>query len=208
MWKSQYPLYALPNETLRATGVAGVLMKSGVVLTPSMLTYLAALRPRLDFDIIVTSGLRSVSDQASAMLTKFQMGGITELYATYSNDAEIMRMVNEYGSSLEGFRQAIQDQVNRGVYMSRHMRGDGLDFRVRDLTQAQQTKLSVAALAAGATKVLAEGVPPHLHVDGFANPIAFLPTLTRTQMVLGAAGGAGAGGLVLFLAWRWWWRSR
>jgi hypothetical protein len=179
-------------------------MKPGVVLNQAMINYLGALRPRLDFDLVVTSGVRTVADQASAMLTKFQMGGVNELYSTYSNDAEITRMVNEYGGSLDGFKRALQDQVNRGVYMSRHMRGDGLDFRVSGLTDAQQTKLKVASLAAGAQQVIPEGVPPHIHVDGFSSPIAFFPAMTTTQMALGAVAGAGAGGLLLFLAWRWW----
>lgn len=185
------------------TAVPGVYAKVGVALNDSMLAFLKAVRGRTGFDIVVTSGTRSPYQQAQAMITKFQMGGIQELYNTYSNDAEITRMVNEYGPTVEGFARALQDQLARGVYMSRHLRADALDFRVDGLSASEREQLMAASAASGAKKILYEGTPPHIHVDGFGGGIiAYARDLPPIVWVGGAVGGVGVAGLFLWLVWR------
>lgn len=185
------------------TAVPGVYAKVGVALNDSMLAFLKAVRGRTGFDIVVTSGTRSPYQQAQAMITKFQMGGIQELYNTYSNDAEITRMVNEYGPTVEGFARALQDQLARGVYMSRHLRADALDFRVDGLSASEREQLMAASVASGAKKILYEGTPPHIHVDGFGGGIiAYARDLPPIVWVGGAVGGVGVAGLFLWLVWR------
>lgn len=186
------------------TAVPGVYAKVGVALNDSMLAFLKAVRGRTGFDIVVTSGTRSPYQQAQAMIAKYQVGGIRELYDTYSNDAEITRMVNEYGPTVEGFARALQDQLARGVYMSRHLRADALDFRVDGMTVVEQEQLKAASTASGATKVLYEAKPaPHIHVDGFGGGIiAYARDLPPLVWVGGAVGGVGVAGLFLWLVWR------
>jgi len=59
----------------------------------------------------------------------------------------------------------IQEQIGNGVYISKHLRDAGVDFRDRDLSGKEKSILRASAIDAGAVNVLREGVPPHTHVE-------------------------------------------
>lgn len=189
-----------------ATRIPGVYTQSGLDITDTMWSFLSVLRPRLGFDITVNSGRRSPARQAAAMLVKYQLGGINELFNTYSSysHGEIRKMVEEYGPTAAGFQRAIEDQISRGFVISPHIRSDALDISVSGLSPAQIELLKAAAIASGAKKAIHEKTPPHVHIDGFGGGIIdYLPTVSKTQVALGLTGGAVAGGVLLYLLYRW-----
>lgn len=134
-----------------------------------LLDRLAAL---LGFTVEVTSGIRSPWAQASAMAGKIQRGD--NLYALYSQDDLVSEILAAVGSTLapdiESMAAVIEDQVDRGRYVSRHLRGDGLDLRTTGggssrLSDDQITQLK-AALDTLGLDWLDEG--DHIHLEGLA----------------------------------------
>ncbi|HMB58065.1 MAG TPA: RHS repeat-associated core domain-containing protein [Arenimonas sp.] len=116
--------------------------------------------------LIVTDGLRTPREQASRMLYKIRHG---EGVRIYRNHAAAMEILNSYRSAkisksnpLDAMERTISDQVGRGVYISDHLGNTAIDFRSRDVNRRA---FSEAAGVAGATLILDEGVPPHLHVQ-------------------------------------------
>jgi hypothetical protein len=144
------------------TDIPGVYMKSGVVLNESMKGFLRTLQPKLGFDIVVTSGTRTVDSQASAMMNKLRTqgpGGILNLYGQKDLAQEVVD-----AGTLSKIKSVLAAQVSRGRYISRHMRGDALDFRVTGLSGSERGKLvSTAGSMVGSRNVIDEG--DHIHVE-------------------------------------------
>jgi len=137
--------------------------KSGVVLTDSMVEFLDALDQLLSFPVVITSGLRSVSDQASAMWTKITGGD--DLYDLYSQK-DLIGEVMSSASSKSAIRAVIAEQVNRGRYLSDHMRGNAVDIRSRDLSSSQKATVMALADELGAKPVdETTSASPHIHVE-------------------------------------------
>jgi len=116
--------------------------------------------------LTVTDGLRSPRDQASRMLYKMMHG---EGVSIYRNTAAANAIMDAYqaavrdGTSPSGsMEQVIKSQVDHGVYISDHLTGRAVDFRSIGVSRAAFRE---AADSSGATKVLDEGVPAHLHVE-------------------------------------------
>ena len=119
--------------------------------------------------LVVTDGSRTAQDQASRMHYKISNGEGVRLYANRVAANEVLNSYNsavnaglgrnEVISSMAG---VISDQMARGVYISKHLRGGAVDFRSRDLTGSDRQAFREAA---GTSKVLLEGVPPHFHVE-------------------------------------------
>lgn len=149
----------------------GITVNDGVRLTPVLVAYLNRLRAALPaaVPLHVNSGVRTPSEQADAMWTKYQEaeakgtgGGAAELIATYGAKADALFQVahTEWAALVE---QAQAD----GTLFSRHLTGDALDVRTRDLTDSARADLIAAVKATGA-RPLYEGTPPHLHIDRIA----------------------------------------
>lgn len=156
------------------TSVPGVYAKSGVELNSRMRGFLAVLRAKFGDTLVVTSGIRSTAAQASAMRTKVAQGGVSELDiygATLRNE-----VIEGGTSSSAAIRATLDKQVARGVYMSRHMRGDALDFRTTGMGADDLKKLQAEVKALGANQ-LYESVPPHLHVEDIPAQFAALDPL-------------------------------
>ena len=161
------------------TLVPGVWAKSGVELNSRLRGFLAALRVRHGRNLVVTSGVRSTQAQASAMRTKVQMGGVGELDIY---PASLRTEVVEGGTgSTAAIKATLDKQVARGVYMSRHMRGDALDFRTTGMASDDLGDLKADVKALGAN-YLYEPTPPHLHVEDIPSHFAALD-----PVVLGGA---------------------
>jgi len=122
-----------------------------------------------DKKLVVTDGSRTAQGQASRMHYKITNGEGVRLYANraaanevldaYSNAVAANLERNEVISSMA---DVIADQMARGVYISGHLRDGAVDFRSRDMTGGDHHAFRAAA---GASKVLREGVPPHYHVE-------------------------------------------
>lgn len=170
-----------------ASGIPGVYMKRGVVLTDDLRTFLAALRQRLAFDVVVTSAVRTPSAQAAALAQDHN-------FAVYSQQ-DLVRELTAGGSrpSAAAMTRVLQSQVNRGRYLSRHMRSDALDFRVSGVSATERAQLK-STLSAMGGRVLDEG--DHIHVEAITGGLVqrLREQLPSVQTV--AVAGAG-----LWLAW-------
>ena len=138
---------------------------SSLVLTSAMEKFLDALDPLLPFDIVITSGLRTPAGQASVMLSKIRAG--EDLYKLYRSQPDLVKEVMDAKSSASAATAAIQKQVNRGRYLSDHMRGNAVDVRSSNLTTAQGNKLMTLARQLGVKPVDERSAPwgPHIHIE-------------------------------------------
>ena len=155
---------------------AGVYGDSDLDVNQGQFDFMAALRyltPQ-HVRIYITSATRSPYRQALAMLVKLEQAGPQELYKTYANDQIVSELLNA-ARDANTWAGILQKYANQGIYMSRHMRGDALDIRTRDISSSDVNAIINAAKQLGA-KTLLEGVPPHLHVDSFANAKTILQT--------------------------------
>lgn len=148
-----------------AAAPSGVTLASGVELTPEASAFLAELRSTLasSVPIRVNSAGRTIEQQASAMLKKYQAGGAQELYDVYASDATIAKLL-AVPKTTAAWSEVIRAELARGVRLSRHLAGGAIDLRTRDITDAQLSALVAAVKAVGGRPLL-EDAPPHLHVD-------------------------------------------
>lgn len=153
------------------TAPAGVSLRPGVHVNERMLGFLHDLRAAVPSSIplTVTSGYRTPSEQASAMLKKFAYAeskgkpGAEELHDIYGDDAAVDLLLR-VPRSVEAWAAEIERLVAAGHSFSRHMRWGALDLSIRDLTSAQLDQVKAAVKSLGG-RYLHESLPPHLHVD-------------------------------------------
>lgn len=149
------------GSTEPVPGIPGVSAKRGVVLTAHLWSFLAALQPIVGAPVAVTSGVRTPSGQATVMLRllldpKKGVVYVRNLYGGGDLVNEILAVPQTHAA----IHAVIEAQVRRGRFISRHLRGNGLDLRTRGLTAPEIARLRAAAEAIGA-KVIDEG--DHLH---------------------------------------------
>lgn len=139
--------------------------RSGVVLTPAMAAFLDRLAAESGVTLDVTSGVRSPEAQARAMSGKVSAGSDrTEMMALYHDGylSEIWPPGTEWSESRAV--QVLRSQMARGIYLSRHMRGDAFDLSVRNLSTLQQYAVRDAAIRLGAEAII-ESEPAHIHIE-------------------------------------------
>ena len=73
---------------------------------------------------------------------------------------EILGVPNEQGL----MKQVLERQVANKKFMSPHMKGRGIDFRTRDLSQEQINKIMEMSRSLGASAKY-EPDPPHIHIS-------------------------------------------
>jgi hypothetical protein len=186
--------YSQPRRRNPASGggytisdVPGVLLKrSGIKLNDKQKTFLRALRPLLSFDPMVTSGIRTVDEQASAMWNNFNERGYAYMDRLYAADVSPLKTAK----SVNDVRVMIQNLLNRGIYLSDHMKGEAIDFRVNDLSAAQKSQLMNSIKSLG-LEFLDEA--DHFHVEGVGGlraqaAQAYQSVQQGTQTVTQAAG--------------------
>lgn len=150
-------------------------VKAGVQLDAAAVAFVAkvadAFFDATAKDITVTSAYRGPQEQAAAMYVK--MGGpewniyadktsLTAIRAAYLDGKAAKQ---DKATIVAAMAAVIETQVGQGSYISNHLRSTALDFRTRDLTADEVTALKKASTDAGATVVINEGSPPHLHVQ-------------------------------------------
>lgn len=140
-------------------------IKPGVVMPAGGETFMDAVAAQLDFRPVVTSGVRTAKEQASAMQAKRerQLAGSTaesdDLHALYADDEAVDILL---ANPFTAWPELIQAWMDRGRYLSRHLTGRALDIRIRDLTADQRKALESAIVAAGGRALLESD---HLHAD-------------------------------------------
>lgn len=182
------------SGTVGVPGVPGVYMKTGVILNDAMRGFLKGLREKVGFDIVVTSGIRTASEQASAMLSKIQRG--ENLYNLYANKG-LLDEIMSAGKSVGSMASVIQGQVARGSYLSRHLRGDALDIRLA--SPSENDAVANAAQGLGA-EVVRES--DHIHIEELGSGFAKLLNVAQDYWPLYIAGSAAIGLVILAFAWR------
>ena len=119
--------------------------------------------------LVVTDGVRTPQDQAARMHYKITHGAGLREYRNRTAANEIMQSYRDAiangTDAVSAMASTIQNQMDRGIYISRHLRGTGADFRDRDMSGQERSILRSSAFDAGAANVLREGIPPHTHVE-------------------------------------------
>jgi hypothetical protein len=144
-----------PGGTWRAAG-------SAVVLSDELAFELDQLAAAVGGELVVTSGYRSPSAQARAMLAKVQEGGPEEL-RIYGDRAAVAALL-ALPRTESAWTAQIAEWADAGRYLSRHQTGKALDLRTRDVDPARVRLMEATARALG-WRTLLETVPPHLHLQ-------------------------------------------
>lgn len=122
-------------------------------------------------DIVVTSGTRSSSSQASAMYGKTSGGDKLSVYKDKTSAKEIL---NTYDAGVKAkktkaeiiadIKDDIDEQIKKGKYISRHLKKGAVDVRSRDMSESDKTNFKSAASGI-ASSVILETTPPHFHLQ-------------------------------------------
>lgn len=137
---------------------------------------------RADFErqtglrIKVTSGARTPEEQAQAMYDKLQNGGGLSIYANQTAAAEVQAaydLARKSGAGMTdtvaSMASVIQDQVGRGVYISKHLTNMAIDISTQsaDRKVLARDKLAIlfSIIEKHGGKILQESTPPHIHVQ-------------------------------------------
>lgn len=203
------PVPASPPPGLYPSGVPGVwLANSGIVLTQVMVDFLSQIRPMLPFDLTVTSGLRTPAKQASLMLDGSVGTGsaASDILAVYKSSAgrEAAAVAPQGVAALT---QLLEQQVARGVYVSRHMSGNAIDFR-NPPGPGQRDMLAEAGRALGVTVVTKEGnSEDHVHMEDLDSATAMVYQTVQSAKkhapLIGIATAAGIGLVLITVAATW-----
>lgn len=120
----------------------------------------------------VTSGYRSPERQAAALYAKLAVGGSL---AIYKNQDLVRPLAKAYRDGRRKRRKKpeivaamtaiLEEQVARGIYLSRHMKGRAFDLRSLGLSARQRAALRQAIAEVGGMRVILETKPPHFHVE-------------------------------------------
>ena len=166
------------------TGVGG---DDRLTLNAGQIKFLASLRRAVpaSVPIYVTSATRTPEQQAAALVTKRNLGD--NLYALYRRD-DIVKELMAVPNTTAAMAAVIRKWMGRNVYLSRHMRGDALDIRSKDIQPAQIQAIMAAARGL-ASKAILESTPPHIHVESIGGTLSDF-TLAAQE---GAASIANAG---------------
>lgn len=127
--------------------------------------------------LVVTSGSRSPQAQASAMYRKLRLGVRLSKFYRSSAAREIEKaflVAKGAGASRDAIVAAgaaiIRAQMDRGVFISKHLLDDAVDIRSRNLNRREKALFRKLARARG-FRVLLETRPPHFHLS-ISNPEA------------------------------------
>lgn len=140
-------------------------------------------------DLVLTSGTRSEEAQAEAMFNKLNLGDPLAEYVNQKAAGEVKEayekgvMANKTPAEIIGDMAAvIEVQTAAGTYLSRHLQAGAVDFRSRDMTDADKTAFRTCAAASANVRVLEEGTPPHFHLQVATESPDLTPTPTATAM--------------------------
>lgn len=142
---------------------------SGVEMSAGLHRAAAIIAEKLDFDITITSGIRSAREQARAMLGIIASGGNQALLDTYKDDAFAQGVIDAAGD-LDQATQFVKTYFAQGRGSS-HGRAQGLDIRTTGGGAGASNRLSsiqiqelIQAVSGSGYTYLREYHPPHLHV--------------------------------------------
>jgi hypothetical protein len=121
--------------------------------------------------LVITSGTRDAARQAKAMYKMIRLGAdITGLYRNKTAAREIKAAyTRSAGKPAEAVVMAmydtIRDQIDRGVYISAHLRAGAVDIRNRTMSPSQKKAFEQSVAEVGGASLLEETKPPHYHLQ-------------------------------------------
>lgn len=148
----------------------GVTGSSRLVLNAGQVDFLRALRANVppSIPLYVTSATRTPEAQARALVEKRKLGD--NLYKLY-RAKNIVKAVLAVPNTIAAMAPIIARFAQQGQFMSRHMRGDAIDLRNRNLSPQQQDVVTAAGRRLGA-RVIVETKPPHIHMEAIGGTVS------------------------------------
>ncbi|WP_434044465.1 MULTISPECIES: hypothetical protein [Sorangium] len=121
--------------------------------------------------LVITSGTRDANRQARAMFTKLRLG--EDLLQLYRNKAAVREIKKAYQANaskppeqaVAAMEAVIQDQIDRGIYISAHLRRGAVDVRNRTMSSKEKRAFLESAAEVGGVLVIDESTPPHYHLQ-------------------------------------------
>ncbi len=115
-----------------ATNGRNYTVNEGILMTDALRPQLQTLADRYaeqtGGNLRITSGYRPPSRQASAMYDLIQNKGTTYVRNLYANKGAVNEILTAYANGGQAsMTRAIEGQVDRGVYISSHLRSRALD---------------------------------------------------------------------------------
>lgn len=121
--------------------------------------------------IVITSGTRDAALQAKAMYKMIKLGAdIVRLYRNKGAAREIKQAYDAgvgkpVGEVVAAMHAVIQDQIDRGVFISAHLRAGAVDVRNRSMSAGDKKAFTKSAAEIGGVTLLEETKPPHFHLQ-------------------------------------------
>jgi hypothetical protein len=150
---------------------------SGVTLSPAVASRVQqideAFFRRSGKHLTVVSGTRDPARQARAMIRVVELGGsLTRLYGDREAAREIQQSYERARAArkkpeevVAAVQATIQAQIQRGTYISAHLRAGAVDVRNTTLTEAERKAFRAAVREVGGVSLLEEHRPPHFHLE-------------------------------------------
>ncbi|WP_438025912.1 hypothetical protein [Sorangium sp. So ce233] len=121
--------------------------------------------------LVITSGTRDANRQARAMFTKLRLG--EDLLQLYRNKAAVQEIKKAYHANaskppeqaVAAMEAVIQDQIDRGIYISAHLRKGAVDVRNRTMSPKEKRAFLESAAEVAGVLVIEESTPPHYHLQ-------------------------------------------
>ncbi|WP_437779620.1 hypothetical protein [Sorangium sp. So ce1097] len=121
--------------------------------------------------LVITSGTRDANRQARAMFTKMRLG--EDILQLYRNKAAALEIKKAYQANarkppeqvVAAMEAVIQDQIDRGIYISAHLRRGAVDVRNRTMSPKEKRAFLESAAEVGGVLVIDESTPPHYHLQ-------------------------------------------
>jgi hypothetical protein len=121
--------------------------------------------------IFITSGTRSVHEQAVALDKKIRAGdNRLGVYKNRSAANELLSAWKRAGSQgvkaqVAAIEKVLRDQMARGIFVSQHLKAGAVDVRSIDMGGGQKKALRVAAKTVDGLRMIEEKKPPHFHLE-------------------------------------------
>ena len=164
----------LRKQTERSMTLPFAKLKEGenIRLSPFVVEKLkviaAAYRTATGKSITITDGNRTAAEQAFLMIPQIEKGKI-HLY-TQKQAAPEVKKVYDAGIAarkpkyqiVQDIAKVIQNQINNGVFISRHLRDKGADIRFSDMSSAERKVFSQIVIKNGGDPLIEDD---HFHLQ-------------------------------------------
>lgn len=156
---------------------ANYIILSGVTLSSPVAHRLLqideAFHQRSGKHLTIVSGTRDPVRQARAMVRIIELGGsLIKLYSNREAAAEIQHSYDQARASkkkpdeiISAVQSTLEAQIQRGVYISAHLRAGAVDVRNTNMTDMEKKAFRAAIHEINGVTLLEEHRPPHFHLE-------------------------------------------